>query len=74
MEMYKFVGKGAGVPGLPHTVSRKEAKRRGVEEILNAAIKNGNYELIGGTKDVPVIKDIPAEPEKKSPKKGKGAK
>lgn len=40
---YKFVGDGVGVPGLPHEITREEAQQLGVEEILDAAIANGNY-------------------------------
>lgn len=85
MEMYKFVGKGAGVPGLPHTLSREEAKKRGVEEILDAAIDNGNYEQIGGRKKSDALQDdinerladappgpVILEPKKPEPKKKKG--
>lgn len=50
MEYYKYVGSGAGVVGLPNVVSRAEAIERGVEHILNAAIKNSNYEKMGGAK------------------------
>ena len=41
--VYKFIGKGMGVPGLPHEISDEEAKRLGVGELLKAAIENGSY-------------------------------
>jgi hypothetical protein len=44
--IYKFVGKGLGVPGLPHVLTESEAQRRGVLELLEAALANGNYEAI----------------------------
>ena len=49
---YHFVGNGAGVAGLPHRITRQEAQDRGVEKILDAALKNGNYKAL-----VNVLKD-----------------
>jgi len=43
---YKFVGKGGGVPGLPHEITDAEAEYLGVLEILQEAIKNGNYQEV----------------------------
>lgn len=43
MAKYKFVGDGAGVPGLPHEISDEEAEALGVADILKAAIENGRY-------------------------------
>jgi hypothetical protein len=40
---YHFVGKGRGIVGLPHEITREEARSRGVEKLLEAAIANGNY-------------------------------
>lgn len=45
MKIYKYVGDGVGVPGLPHQISEDEAKQLGVSEILKDAITAGNYEL-----------------------------
>ena len=42
--VYKFIGNGMGVPGLPHEISDEEAKRLGVGELLAEAIQNGWYE------------------------------
>lgn len=42
-KIYRFVGQGQGVPGLPHVVSYEGAEAMGVLEILEAAIENGNY-------------------------------
>lgn len=50
--IYKYVGKGAGVPGLPHEVTYAQAKALGVLDILEEAIKNGNYKAkLAGGKD-----------------------
>ncbi len=43
MKRYRYVGEGAGVPGLPWEVTEEEAKLVGASEILKAAIANGNY-------------------------------
>jgi hypothetical protein len=40
---YRFIGEGAGVPGLPHELTDEEARALGVEELLQAALANGNY-------------------------------
>lgn len=40
---YKFIGEGAGVPGLPHEISDEEAESLGVTELLKAALENGSY-------------------------------
>ena len=54
--IYKFIGAGMGVPGLPHQISEEEAERLGVKELLQAAIENGSYAPIstddGGQKTV----------------------
>lgn len=49
MAIYKFVGSGEGVPGLPHVISDEEAAALGVSEILKAAVENGNYVEISTT-------------------------
>jgi len=43
-QVFLFCGEGAGVPGLPHQVTLAEARERGVEEILIAAIQRGIYQ------------------------------
>lgn len=43
MAIYKYVGDGMGVPGLPHEISDEEAQALGVVELLNEAVKNGSY-------------------------------
>lgn len=53
MERYRFVGEGAGVPGLPHEVTAEEAAANGVADILAAAVKNGSYRLIEAPKPKP---------------------
>jgi hypothetical protein len=40
---YKYVGDGAGVPGLPHEISDEEAESLGITELLKAAVENGSY-------------------------------
>ncbi len=45
--LYKYVGDGAGVPGLPYEITDAEAARTGVKELLSAAILNGNYAPAG---------------------------
>lgn len=40
---YKYIGDGAGIPGLPHEISDEEAARDGLTELLKAAIENGKY-------------------------------
>ena len=42
-KVYIFIGEGAGIPGLPHQVTKKEAKIRKVGELLEVAIKKGVY-------------------------------
>lgn len=42
-KIYKFVGQGDGVPGLPHEVSEAEAKALGAADLLAEAIKSGAY-------------------------------
>lgn len=40
---YKYIGDGAGVPGLPHEITDEDAKAQGIEELLRQAIENGSY-------------------------------
>lgn len=49
-KVYKFVGDGAGVPGLPHVITMSEAQALGVADLLREAIKNGNYKAVKETK------------------------
>ena len=42
-QVFVYVGDGEGVPGLPHQLTAAEAEAIGVKELLEAAIKNGNY-------------------------------
>lgn len=41
---YRFIGDGAGVPGLPHELTEEDAHKLGVETLLMEALKNGAYE------------------------------
>jgi hypothetical protein len=45
-QLYRFCGEGAGVPGLPHVLSREQAEAAGVSQLLDAAIDNGNYAAV----------------------------
>jgi hypothetical protein len=47
MAFYKFVGDGVGVPGLPHQISDVQAVSLGVVDILESAIRNGSYVVVG---------------------------
>jgi hypothetical protein len=44
---YKFVGDGAGVPGLPHEITDEQASELGVTDLLQEAVRNGNYAAQG---------------------------
>lgn len=46
MKRYKFVGKGLGVPGLPHEITDEQAKAAGLADLLKAAVAAGNYQEI----------------------------
>lgn len=50
MKKYEYVGKGAGkgggVAGLPNVVTKAEAEKMGSDDILKAAIDNGNYKEV----------------------------
>lgn len=43
MKSFRYVGNGAGVPGLPHEITDEGAKALGVEELLKEAVNNGSY-------------------------------
>lgn len=43
MKLFRFIGAGAGVPGLPSEITDIEAKNLGVEALLVEAVKNGNF-------------------------------
>ncbi len=43
---YRFIGAGAGIPGLPHEVSDEQARELGLEETLRAAMAAGTYEEV----------------------------
>lgn len=51
---YRFVGEGAGVPGLPHELTDEEARRLGVEALLMEALKTGTYREIVGGEEQPI--------------------
>lgn len=58
---YKFVGDGAGVPGLPHEITDDEAEALGVTELLKAAVENGNYQPADEPKPAARVKAKKAE-------------
>jgi hypothetical protein len=43
---YRFIGEGAGVPGLPHELTDREAVMLGVEALLAQALELGTYEEV----------------------------
>jgi hypothetical protein len=43
---YHFIGEGAGVPGLPHELTDREALALGVEALLAQALELGTYEEV----------------------------
>lgn len=43
MKSFRYVGNGAGVPGLPHEITDEEARALGVDELLKEAVNNGSY-------------------------------
>ncbi len=53
---YKFVGEGAGVPGLPHEITDEEAEMLGLKEFLAEAIRNGNYREAGAAVATPNVR------------------
>ena len=44
--LYRFCGEGTGIPGLPHEVTAAEAEELGLLDVLQAAIRNGNYKPV----------------------------
>lgn len=57
---YKYIGDGAGIPGLPHEITDEEAAARGLTELLKDAIEAGVY--------------VPADLTPRPSLRGKGAK
>ena len=51
---YKYIGDGAGVPGLPHEISDEEAQAQGLSDLLMAAVANGSY-----VTDQPAVEKAP---------------
>ena len=47
---YRFIGDGAGVPGLPHELTEEDAHKLGIETLLMEALKNGAYEEVKSPK------------------------
>lgn len=54
LRTYRFCGEGAGagagIPGLPHTITEDQARALGVWETLQAALKNGSYREISANR------------------------
>ncbi len=46
---YKYIGDGAGVPGLPHEITDEEAQAQGLSDLLMAAVANGSYQAVEST-------------------------
>lgn len=40
---YKYIGDGAGIPGLPHEITDEEAAARGLTVLLKDAVEAGKY-------------------------------
>ena len=43
---YRYKGSGRGVPGLPHEITDEQAKRLGVEGLLQEALKAKTYKEV----------------------------
>ena len=43
---YEFTGDGLGIPGLPHLISKDQARALGLQSELEAAIKAGKYKQV----------------------------
>jgi len=69
MKTYQFIGTGRGVPELPHTLTDADAKRLGVEKVLQDAIEAGNYEEV--SKTAAVLPAVENKTEKSVEKIGK---
>ena len=41
-----FIGKGIGVPGLPHRIHTEEAKAWAIDDELAAAVEAGTYRFV----------------------------
>jgi hypothetical protein len=67
---YKFIGDGAGVPGLPHEIPEEEAAQYG--QPLQEAIKSGLYAPVGAQDIAPGI--APAHETKRKSKASETAK
>ena len=46
MAKYQYVGPGQGVPGLPNTITEKQAKDLGLSELLRECIKAKLYKPV----------------------------
>jgi hypothetical protein len=46
-QKWHYRGDGQGVPGIPHVISREEAERLGMLDLLDAAIAAGVYVAAG---------------------------
>ena len=66
MKFYKFIGDGAGVPGLPHEIPEKEAAQYG--DLLQSAIDAGLYEPDGSSAVGADLRVRPDEPTKRKSK------
>ena len=53
MKFYRYIGTGRGIPGLSHRISDIQAKARGVEKELAAAVRSGEYEQEPAREEAP---------------------
>ena len=67
-KVYEYVGKGEGIPGLPHRIDEDTAAVIRVTDILAAAIKNGSYKEVKPEKKQAPVK--PKAPELKGDNHG----
>ncbi len=77
MKIYRFVGNGQGVPGLPHVIKQSDGDRQMKEAekaenphgmpgaILKGALANGNYIAVSTTKEKKSFGKSPEEKESK---------
>ncbi len=69
MTIYKYIGDGAGIPGLPHEITDEEAAERGLSALLQDAIKAGAYKAadtqVRPDNGAPVGADVSVRPNKK---------
>jgi hypothetical protein len=51
--VYRFCGEGLGIPGLPHEVTKAQAEKSGLLEVLQRAVELGVYMLVAPAAGTP---------------------